>query len=214
MQKLPLNWVDAIVIILLIVGLFHGKRRGMSNELLGLFQWLLIVVLAALYYEPVSLFVRQQVNTSPLFTNVIAYLAIALGIKIIFTVIKRLVGEKLVGSDIFGRLEFILGMGAGMVRYACMILAVMALVNAPYVSRQTLEESLKKQTEVYGSDFFPTFAQIQFDIFVNSMSGKFVKNNLANQLISPFAHYVPEKKGPTAAKKREAEVDEAIGGKK
>lgn len=213
MQKLPFNWVDAIIIIVLIFGIFRGKMRGMSNELLDVLQWLMIVVLGALYYEHVGQLIVNLVG-NPLFANVISYVLIGLGIKIAFIIVKRMVGEKLVGSDLFGRAEFLLGMVAGMVRYGCIVLAVMAIAHAPYVSRLTVEESQKKQEAEFGSAFFPTFAQIQYDMFFNSILGHLVKNNLENQLISPVAHYTPKPQRPTASQKREQEVEEAISGRK
>ena len=59
-----------------------------------------------------------------------AYIAAALVIAILFALLKKAVGSKLVSAETFGKSEFYLGMIAGMVRYACMLIAVLALLNA------------------------------------------------------------------------------------
>ena len=53
-------------------------------------------------------------------------LGVGLLVLLLFAGIKRTVGGKLVGSDIFGRSEYYLGMGSGFVRVTCMLLAAMA----------------------------------------------------------------------------------------
>ena len=45
---MPFNWFDFVVLIVLGIGVFRGRQRGMSEELLGLFEWLTIVVVSAL----------------------------------------------------------------------------------------------------------------------------------------------------------------------
>ena len=46
------GWVDLLVVILLTVGVLRGRKRGMSEELLDVIKWTLIVLVAGLLYEP------------------------------------------------------------------------------------------------------------------------------------------------------------------
>ena len=47
----------------------------------------------------------------------------------VFALFKHSVGGKLLGSDVFGRGEYYLGMGSGMLRFGCVLLAVLALLG-------------------------------------------------------------------------------------
>ena len=122
-----LSWVDLVVIGLLIIGVLRGRKRGMSEELLDLLKWLLIVVVAAQFYQAIGDLIAVNSMFSRLSWYLGIYVAIILAIKIIFSLIKKRIGEKLVGSDIFGRAEYYLGMSAGAVRYACVIIVIMAV---------------------------------------------------------------------------------------
>ena len=50
--KLIVGWVDLLVVVLLVVGVLRGRKRGMSEELLDVIKWSLIVLVAGLLYEP------------------------------------------------------------------------------------------------------------------------------------------------------------------
>src|SRR5687767_13596795 len=100
-NNLTLSWFDLAVVVLLIVGLLRGRKRGMSEELLVVLQWLIIVVGGAYLYEPVGRRLSGAANLSLLTGYVIVYVGFAIFVKIIITMVRRAVGEKLVGSDVF-----------------------------------------------------------------------------------------------------------------
>ena len=209
------NWFDAVCIIFVIVGLVVGKKRGMSNELLDVFSWLLIVVVGALYYKPLGQALANAVSFSFMWSYIMCYLGIALTIKIVFGYLKRALGEKLVGSDIFGRGEFYLGALAGGVRFLCMIIALLALLNARYVNKSMVAAKMKAQEQELGSAFFPTPSKIQSDIIYDSMIGTLARQHITEQLIEttdPDA--MPTQERQAGNKKREKEVWDAIDGKK
>src|ERR1041385_6896189 len=138
-----LSWVDLAVVGLLIIGVLRGRKRGMSEELLDLLKWLLIVVVGAQLYQPLGDMLAANSMFSRLSWYLAIYVTLILAIKIIFGVIKKKVGEKLLGSDIFGRAEYYLGMSAGAVRYACVIIAVMAVIHARLFSREEIDAHRK-----------------------------------------------------------------------
>jgi uncharacterized membrane protein required for colicin V production len=214
MSAFSVTWFDAAVIIMVGVGLFVGKKRGMSNELLDLFSWLLMVVVAALYYAPLAKLLSELASLSLYYSNIICYIFIALVIKFIFSYIKRAVGEKLVGSDIFGRGEFYLGALAGGLRFFCMVIMFVAIMNAKFVTKAMVAAQIKAQEAEFGSSFFPTYAKIQSDVLFDSASGKFFREKLEEQLIAPvdpMATAAPKK--PVGNKQREKAVWDATGEK-
>jgi hypothetical protein len=110
---------------------------------------------------------------------------------------------------VFGNLEYYLGMVAGMVRFACIIVFGLALLNAKQVTKAELEAQLKYQQDWAGSIYFPPFGSIQRAVFEESLSGKAVKQYLSAQLINvdPAAgHVVHENIG----RQREREVNEIM----
>src|SRR6266699_2634311 len=158
---LSYNWFDLVAIAVLIVGFFVGRKRGMSLELLTVVQWVSIVFLSALACDPFGRMMSDYSGLNPTLTYITAYLLTAIGIKVLFVLIRRMTGEKLVTKAVFGNLEYYLGMGAGVVRFACILLFGLALLNAPIVTDKELEAKLKHQQDWPGSIYFPPLGVIQ-----------------------------------------------------
>src|SRR5690242_6631463 len=93
--KIQLNWFDLLVMGLIIFGIWRGRKRGMSEELLDLFQWLAIVVISALIYVPLGSVISTTTKFPAFYSNLTAYTLVALTIKLFFTFVKRASGEKL-----------------------------------------------------------------------------------------------------------------------
>src|SRR5206468_5752702 len=108
-------------------------------------KWLAILVACALLYEPLGKIFYG--SFSLLACYLMAYFAIGLLILSIFAGIKRVLGGKLVGSDMFGKAEYYLGMGSGLVRFSCMLLAALALLNARYFSPTEVQAMEKFQND-------------------------------------------------------------------
>jgi uncharacterized membrane protein required for colicin V production len=178
------NWFDLVALVMVGVGVFIGRKRGMSSELLDLVQWLLIVFLAGMASDPFGRMLSDITGFSPLSTFIMAYLLTAGFIKLLFVLIKRMAGEKLVGSDMFGNFEYYLGMVAGAIRFACITIFALALLNAKPVTDAELAAQVKYQNDNLGSVYFPPFGSIQRSVFKDSFIGKLVKDNLSAQLIN------------------------------
>lgn len=120
-----------------------------------------------------------------------AYIGCALLITAGFAALKKALGGKLIGSDIFGKSEFYLGMLGGTVRFGCILLAALALLNARYYNRDEINAAVKYQNDVYGSNFFPSLYEVQAQVFQGSVTGPWIKSQLGFLLIKPTA---PENK--------------------
>ena len=199
LDQLPINWFDLTVVLMLVMGILRGRKHGMSEELLYLVQWLAIIFGAAAMYEPGGKLFAQSTVFSLLFSYVFVYLAVAVVIKILFSLFKHGVGGKMIGSDIFGPTEYYLGMLAGMVRYACILIMFLSVLNARYFTPKEVKDMDYYQKDVYGSDFFPTIHSLQVQVFEKSLTGPAIKKYLDFFLIKPT---VSEKKN---LKRREFE---------
>lgn len=180
---LPFNWFDLVLVAVLVAGIFRGRKSGMSEELLPLVQWLIIIFGAAGFYEPLGETIANATLFSLLFGYVTGYLAIAISVKLLFVGFKYFLKGKLIGSDVFGKGEYYLGMLAGMVRFGCVVIAVLAVLNARLFTPDEIKRDIEFQKDVYGSQFFPKLYTVQQQVFEKSAAGSFIEQNLGALLI-------------------------------
>lgn len=177
-MNLPFNWFDLAIVVILLIGIQRGRKRGMSEELLPVMKWVCIVLVCGLLYSPIGQFISDSTVFSLLSSYIMAYITLALIIAILFAAVRKALGGKLLGSDIFGRGEYYLGMVAGLVRFFCILLVALAFINARGHTDAEIKAYERYEKDVYGNSFFPTMYRIQSEIFEHSMSGRFLRENL------------------------------------
>jgi hypothetical protein len=82
-------------------------------------------------------------------------------------------------------------MASGVVRFTCILIVSLALLNARGYTTKEIQDDTKYQKDVYGSDFFPKLYTVQAQVFEQSLLGPWIRQNLGMLLIKPT---VPEKK--------------------
>ena len=210
---LGFNCFDLILIGVLAFGFWRGRKNGMTKEFLPVIKWLVIVVACTLGYNWLGgMFIQWGVVKSVFGSTfkqetagaVSAYLAIALAVYAIFSFIKGRLREKVEGSNAFGSNEYYLGMLSGTVRYACIIVFFLALLNAPVYSQADIQSQKDYNNKWFGGglqgysgDFIPSINEIQGSVFKDSLLGPQIKNNLGMLLINtdelPTHHAVAKK---------------------
>ena len=185
LNDLPINWFDVLLLVVLLVGIQRGRKRGMSEELLAVLQWLGVVLGAAVAYEPLGVWLVSVTSLSALVCYIGAYVITGAFIVGVFALLKRKFSERLVGSGTFGGGEYYLGMPAGMLRFACVLIALLSLLNARYYRSEEIKAMEKFQMDNYGSQFFPTLQSIQSSVFEKSLTGPPIKKYLSFLLIKP-----------------------------
>jgi uncharacterized membrane protein required for colicin V production len=206
------DWFDIVVVLVLIWGIVRGRKRGMSMELLPVLEVLIIVVAGAEVYQILG---RQLANVtngsiSLLLSYVLAYILFIIIVHVIFAKLRTAVGEKLVGSDMFGSMEYYFGMVAGLIRYAGVLIIVMALMNAQAIDKQHDAAQTRMQIQNFGKKYFPTFTGIQIDVLERSMTGSFMVQHLNHLLITPTKPGGGAPAQEPIARKRERAVDEVM----
>jgi uncharacterized membrane protein required for colicin V production len=201
------GYFDGVVIVWLIIGIFRGRKRGMTQELFPAMQWVGIVILAGLFYLPLSTIIFQNTNGvfHHLWSNITAYLLIAFGVHLIYLWVKQVFGERLTGSDSFGGAEYYLGMAAGLVRFACMVIFLCALMHSRIYTQAELAENERIQKKNFEDIRFPTYGTIQHAVFTESVTGQWIERNLYRVLIAS----VSDVKGPapSIAQKSESTIN-------
>jgi uncharacterized membrane protein required for colicin V production len=201
--KLLFNWFDVALVLVILFGFWRGRKNGMTKEFLPLTQWLAMIIAAAFGYQPLGDLLIQQGVVHFVFGNsfneqtaayVSSYLIVAVLVFVVFTFIKHWLKPKLEGSNVFGSGEYYLGMVSGVLRYVCMVVFFLALLNAPFYSAADREAAKVFNNRWFGGglagfsgDFFPTVSQTQSSVFKDSLIGPFLKDNLAILLIQTGA---------------------------
>jgi uncharacterized membrane protein required for colicin V production len=217
-KNLALSYIDGIVLVWLVVGLLRGRKHGMTQELLPSLKWAAIVLLGGYFNQPAGALIRQYTAGAfgALSSCLMAYGLIALSTALLFALLKHWLGDKLTGSDVFGRYEYYLGILAGLTRFACMILVLLSLMHSRIVSRSELD-AIDAQMKKNLDDLHPpryVYGCIEQAIFTQSFTGRLVQTNLPDILIPTVAP--PEiPKVDSLKKKLQDAIDNPLGtGKK
>jgi uncharacterized membrane protein required for colicin V production len=214
MMDLISHWFDVVVAGLLILGFFRGRKRGMSMELLPVLQVLIAVVAGSQVYKPLGdrLSTATSGTLGPLSSYVLVYVAFTIIVYMIFSHLRSVVGEKLVGSDVFGRMEYYFGMLAGIIRYGAVILWCLALMNASEIDHAAYKANQESQRQNFGKINFPTPTSIQIQVFEESAVGRFARDHLAHLLIEPTKSQGSSAEKDTLGKQRTRDVDDIMNG--
>lgn len=206
------HWFDLVTLTVLGIGIYNGRKRGMSDDLLRVIQWLVMLFVGAKFYHPLGMALANWMQIQPNTAFVMVYVALVIGVKVAFDWLRRGLGEKLVGSDFFGNWEHHLGMATGMVRYGCMLLMALALLNAVYVTEEEIWQSNRVQNENAGNISSETIGEMQRQIFDESKAGRVAKLNFNSALINavPPVTYKREKIKGYGARMEDA-ANEALG---
>ena len=207
---LTVGWIDLMVVTLLVVGIMRGRKRGMSEEVLDLVKWTLIVGCAGFLHEPAGRLLSELSGFGLLYSYLFAYLLIAMIIFSLFVIIKNRVGEKLVGSEVFGRAEYYLGMAAGGCRFLCIFLVGITLLGARHYTPEEIVASEKYQDYNWGSKMFPTVYDLQQAVFDKSFTGRAAQDYINVILIKPTPAAAGGVDKRTAVHAREARIDEIL----
>jgi hypothetical protein len=184
-MKLPINWFDIVVVAVLLVGYARGRKHGMSKELLQVMKWLTVILVGAIGYEPLGLWLDSTLRIGKLMSFIISYCFIAGLVLVLFIFLNDTLGRKLAGTDTFGKGEFYLAMPAGMLRFGCILIAVLAVLNARLYTTAEIKAMRKFQDDNYGSQFFPTLSSVQSEVFEESFVGTKIRQHMSFLLIKP-----------------------------
>lgn len=184
-MKLPFNFFDILLAAVLVVGVMRGRKHGLSGELPALMKWLIVVFGCAQIYQPLGSMLAAGGTFDLLSAYLLVYLGSALVILLIFSIMQRKLAPRLTASDVFGRGEYYLGMGSGMVRFGCMAMVVLALLNARAFTPTELKASDRYNEDLYGGNLFPSLHGLQTSVFEGSLAGPWIKSDLAFLLIEP-----------------------------
>jgi len=202
--RLPFNWFDVLLVGLLVIGFFRGRKHGMTREILPLSKWVAVALVGGLCYPAVAPLIVNTVRAGKTASFVGGYLLLAFVIIVVFVILNKLFVHRMEDKGYFGGGEYYLGMISGTVRFFCMLLVALALLNAPYYTTAEIQahEAYVKRWYgggLYSGNYFPDMNTIQEMVFKKSFSGPYLKEYLSPVLIetAPAGAAKPQPKPAT-----------------
>ena len=183
LSVLHINWFDLAVVVWLIIGVFRGRKHGMSQELLPLVQWIAVVVATSFLYLPLARLMVQRTGLTLLPCALFSYVFIGCFVYGILGNLKKKLDDAFQEGDYFGGGEYYLGMTSGVIRFICILIAGLALLNSRIVTKAERDATLKMQQQNFESIRFPTFGEVQCAILLDSGTGNIVRAYLPHFLI-------------------------------
>jgi len=178
------QWFDLVAVTLIFVGVFHGRKNGMSQELFNTLKWLIMMALAPLLYQPLGKLLLKVAPLKAMYVYVGSFVLIAAIVKLALGSVRKKIKDKMSGSDVFGSAEYPLGMLAGTFQYSCLVVMIVACLNAKYVDEKALQAQDSAQREAMGEKFIATPGNLHKDA-MTSIAGQFIKKYFKNQLVKP-----------------------------
>lgn len=196
-----INWVDVLVIIIILRISYIAFREGLTHEVFPLIGNIIIIVTALHYYIKLgSAISRNFLNLSSELSNFISFVILAVAAGFVFRLLNAFL-NKLVKMQWHPLIERFGGLVVGVIRASVitsLVLTVLSLAPLSYLQRSIRDKSvtgvyfLRIGPEIYGSvsRFLPTVS------IGEPSAGKeeMIKNIMSDKTISPGV--AKEKKAP------------------
>lgn len=125
------NWADWVILGIVVVSSLFGLMRGLIKEALSVANWIIAVLIAATYQDPLASLLAQHIET-PSLRQIIAFSSLFFVTLLIGALVNYLIGEMIKMSGL-SAVNRILGMAFGLVRGLVVVMALLLLVP-PVVS--------------------------------------------------------------------------------
>ena len=131
--------LDMVVLFVLFMGLWQGFNNGLMRSLVGMFGWLLALLLASYLAKPLAPFFVSLTGSTPL-SIIAAFLAIGLFVIVGLQIVLWVMSKTLQGLRL-SILDKLAGAGFGLVKNLVIVLMVLSLL-APLSVNVTFGSSL------------------------------------------------------------------------
>ncbi len=144
-----INWVDVVVIIIMLRISCVAFHDGLSHEIFPFFGAVSSLIIALHYYRGIALSISQYVINIPVeILDPVGFIAISLGVGYIFKFLRIMV-DKMIKVTWHPAIESLGGLIAGILRaavVASLVLIIIAMVPASYLQRSIRDKSLMGMT--------------------------------------------------------------------
>ena len=83
-QRMSFNAIDVLLVVLVLLSVLNGRRRGFIHGVLDLAGWVLSLVASLRYYQPVAHWLGPHVNVwSEVWDQPIAFVLVAIFVGVL-----------------------------------------------------------------------------------------------------------------------------------
>jgi membrane protein required for colicin V production len=129
-----MNWLDIIIVIIVLIPAFTGFRKGFMRKVLGIAGIAAGFILAVKFYSDVSAILSPVIKESPTLVNVISFLLIVALIYAGAVWLARFMSDISPGTEMLNKL---LGVTLGLVQGV--IISSVLLYNLSFINIPSME---------------------------------------------------------------------------
>lgn len=155
-----MNWLDAILILPLLIGLVRGLMRGLVSEIIGIVAIVMGVIGARIWAKNGAVWLLREFAWPEAVCNVIAYALVFLGIAILLNLLGRLLSRLLRAINL-GFVNRLLGGIFGTLKWFVVVITLVFLTSLLDNQFHFLSQSEVVKTSVV----YPKFAKLSHQLF-------------------------------------------------
>jgi membrane protein required for colicin V production len=123
-----MNWLDIVLVLVIVISVAGSYRKGFSREVIGLAACLLALLLGAWFYGTAGSFLLPYVNSRTT-ANFVGFFVVFVGVLLVGSVISFIVGRflRVTGLSI---VDHALGAGFGLLRGVLIAVALIMGIMA------------------------------------------------------------------------------------
>lgn len=163
-----MNWLDAIILLPLLIGLVRGLMRGLVTEFIAILAVILGCVGAKIFGTQFAAWIMQQFTWPETVCNVVAYVLLFLGIAIVLNLFGRLF-TRLLKAIHLGFVNRLLGGVFGALKWSIIVLSLVYITDQLDEQFHFIKEDIKKSSITYNPSVQSAHACLSF---IRSESGK------------------------------------------
>ena len=143
-----MNWLDAIILLPLLIGLIRGLMRGLVTELIAILAVILGCVGARIWGPVFSHWIAQQVSWAQAICDVIAYALLFVAIAVALNLLGKLF-SRLLKAIHLGFVNRLLGAVFGTLKWAIIVLTLVFLTDRLDRQFHFIKSELKQSSVTY-----------------------------------------------------------------
>jgi len=110
-----MNWVDYVLLALIVVAMVFGSRRGMIRESMGLIAFIVGIVFAVHYIDWLASGVASRMALSPVLVSFVGFVVLLVFVYLVFRILS-LIFYRVASVERLGRVDHLGGALVGILR--------------------------------------------------------------------------------------------------
>jgi len=191
MNEMSFNLIDILLVVLIVLNLLNGYRRGFILGVLDLAGWVLSLLAGLRYYEPVARWLGPRVDWwSEVWDQPIAFILVALFVGVLVHLIGYALLRRL-SSDVHERptnraLGLLPGLANGLITAAIVSALLLALPLSEGISERTRDSEVANRLAGYAQALEARLRPVCGDAIARSLNLLTVQPDSNERVTLPF----------------------------